>query len=116
MCKPGGPGDRVGTRLTDFATGSQSCFNNPDVRFISLNVKSHDAYKQGALPILADAREGLRALAEAGAKAGLQPRPAYVKEIARLKDQWKKQLDPRDLSAHSRRSDEPGPVDRHSQR
>src|SRR5205085_2234451 len=24
----------VGTRLTDFATGSQSCFNNPRVRFI----------------------------------------------------------------------------------
>src|SRR5208282_2623063 len=52
----------VGTRLTDFATGSQSCFNHPEVKFISLNVKSHDAYKQGALPMLADAREGLRAL------------------------------------------------------
>jgi 3D-(3,5/4)-trihydroxycyclohexane-1,2-dione acylhydrolase (decyclizing) len=82
----------VGTRLTDFATGSQSCFNNPEVRFISINVKSHDAYKQGALPILADAREALRALTDAAAKAGLQPRASYVKEIARLKKQWKKQL------------------------
>jgi 3D-(3,5/4)-trihydroxycyclohexane-1,2-dione acylhydrolase (decyclizing) len=82
----------VGTRLTDFATGSQSAFNHPDVRFISINVKSHDAYKQGALPILADAREALRALAEAAAESGLQPRTSYVKEIARLKKQWKKQL------------------------
>ncbi len=82
----------VGTRLTDFATGSQSCFNHPEVHFISINVKPHDAYKQGALPILADAREALRALAEAGSRAGLQSRPAYVKEIARLKVQWKKQL------------------------
>jgi 3D-(3,5/4)-trihydroxycyclohexane-1,2-dione acylhydrolase (decyclizing) len=82
----------VGTRLTDFATGSHSCFNNPEVRFISLNVKSHDAYKLGALPILADAREALHALAGAGAKAGLKPRANYVKEIARLKGQWKKQL------------------------
>ncbi len=52
----------IGTRLTDFATGSQSCFNHPDVRFININVCSHDAHKQGALPITADAREALRAL------------------------------------------------------
>ena len=82
----------LGTRLTDFATGSQSCFNNPDVRFITLNVKGHDAYKQGALPILSDAREGLRALSRAAAKAGIKPDPAYLKEIARLKGQWKQQL------------------------
>ena len=46
----------VGTRLTDFATGSQSCFQHPDVRFININVCGHDAFKQGALPIVADAR------------------------------------------------------------
>lgn len=82
----------VGTRLTDFATGSQSCFNNPDVQFISLNVSSHDAHKQGALPILADAREGLRALANAGAEAGLKPHGSYVKDVGKLRAQWKKQL------------------------
>jgi 3D-(3,5/4)-trihydroxycyclohexane-1,2-dione acylhydrolase (decyclizing) len=82
----------VGTRLTDFATGSQSCFNNPEVRFITLNVKGHDAYKQGALPILSDAREGLRGLSRAAAKAGLKPIPSYVKEIAGLKGAWKKQV------------------------
>jgi 3D-(3,5/4)-trihydroxycyclohexane-1,2-dione acylhydrolase (decyclizing) len=82
----------VGTRLTDFATGSQSCFNNADVQFISLNVSSHDAHKQGALPILADAREGLRALANAGAEAGLKPHGSYVKDVGKLKAQWKKQL------------------------
>ena len=48
----------VGTRLTDFTTGSQSAFQHPDVKFISINVSGHDAYKQGALPIVADAREG----------------------------------------------------------
>jgi 3D-(3,5/4)-trihydroxycyclohexane-1,2-dione acylhydrolase (decyclizing) len=82
----------VGTRLTDFATGSQSAFNHPDVRFISLNVTSHDAYKQGALPILADAREGLRALTAAGKRTGIEPRPGYVKEIAGLKKRWNSQL------------------------
>ena len=39
----------VGTRLTDFSTGSQAAFNDPDVKFIGINVSSHDAYKQGAL-------------------------------------------------------------------
>ena len=33
----------VGSRLTDFATGSQSLFENPDVRFASINVNVHDA-------------------------------------------------------------------------
>src|SRR5262249_54570821 len=82
----------VGTRLTDFATGSQSAFNNPNVRFISLNVTSHDAFKQGALPILADAREGLRALAATAKRAGIKPRPAYGKECAGLKKRWKAQV------------------------
>ena len=41
----------VGTRLTDFTTGSQSCFSQPDVRFIGINVAGYDAYKNGALPI-----------------------------------------------------------------
>jgi 3D-(3,5/4)-trihydroxycyclohexane-1,2-dione acylhydrolase (decyclizing) len=82
----------IGTRLTDFATGSQSAFNNPEVRFISLNVTSHDAFKEGALPILADAREGLRALAAAAKRAGIKPRPAYVKEVAALKKRWNAQL------------------------
>ena len=54
----------VGTRLTDFTTGSQSCFQHPEVRFISINVCGRDAYKQGALPIVADARTGLQGAAE----------------------------------------------------
>jgi 3D-(3,5/4)-trihydroxycyclohexane-1,2-dione acylhydrolase (decyclizing) len=82
----------IGTRLTDFTTGSQSAFNNPDVKFISINVNGHDAYKQGALPIVADAREALRALTTAGKAAGLQPSPAYYEEIAVAKDEWQNLL------------------------
>ena len=36
----------IGTRLTDFATGSQSMFQNPDVKFASINIAEHDAIKQ----------------------------------------------------------------------
>jgi 3D-(3,5/4)-trihydroxycyclohexane-1,2-dione acylhydrolase (decyclizing) len=55
----------IGTRLTDFATGSQSIFENADVRFASLNIVDADTRKQGATGILADARLGLEALAQA---------------------------------------------------
>jgi 3D-(3,5/4)-trihydroxycyclohexane-1,2-dione acylhydrolase (decyclizing) len=52
----------IGTRLTDFATGSQSIFQNPDVRFASINVAEFDAIKQGAIAIVADAKTSLGAL------------------------------------------------------
>ena len=78
----------VGTRLADFVTGSNSAFQHPEVKFVSINVGAHDAYKIGALPIVADAREALRALAEAAAAAGLRPEPAYVDEAATRKRAW----------------------------
>lgn len=55
----------VGTRLTDFATGSQSIFQNPDVKFVSINVAEFDAVKQGATAIVADAKLALNALTSA---------------------------------------------------
>ncbi len=80
----------IGTRLTDFTTGSQSIFQHPDVRFITINVCAHDAYKQGALPIVADARETLAALAKAA--SGITTDAAYRDEIAAAKKAWAKQL------------------------
>lgn len=55
----------IGTRLTDFATGSQSMFRNPDVSFVSINVTEGDAIKQGATAIVADAKKALVSLTKA---------------------------------------------------
>ena len=55
----------IGTRLTDFATASQSIFLNPKVKFVSINVTELDAFKQGATPILGDAKLSINALAKA---------------------------------------------------
>ncbi len=54
----------VGTRHTDFTTASGTLFPE-DARFLNLNVTGFDAHKQAALPLVADAREGLTALTEA---------------------------------------------------
>jgi len=52
----------IGTRLSDFTTASRSLFRNPSARLIQLNAAGFDAAKHGALPLVADARAGLKAL------------------------------------------------------
>ena len=52
----------VGTRLQDFTSGSRALFRHPDRRLVQLNVTADDAHKHEAVPLLADAREGLAAL------------------------------------------------------
>jgi 3D-(3,5/4)-trihydroxycyclohexane-1,2-dione acylhydrolase (decyclizing) len=52
----------VGTRLQDFTTGSWSVFKDPDVRFVAINTASWDAHKQGAQPVIGDAKVTLEAL------------------------------------------------------
>ena len=83
----------VGTRLTDFTTSSQSMFQHPDVNFVNINVAAKDAYKQGAVPVTADAREALTALSTAAANAGLGPDLEYVAQVAKLKEDWGCQLE-----------------------
>ncbi len=78
----------AGTRLTDFTTGSHSAFQHPEVRFINVNISGHDAYKEGALPIQADAREALRALCDATRAAGIRPNAAYVQEVQLAQAEW----------------------------
>ena len=55
----------IGTRLQDFTTGSWSLFAKAGRRLVGLNVQPFDATKHHALPLIADAREGLTALDEA---------------------------------------------------
>ena len=68
----------IGTRLHDFVTGSNSAFQNPNVKFISINVNSRDAYKLGALPIMADAKLSLIALIEEGRRSKVLPNTKWT--------------------------------------
>jgi 3D-(3,5/4)-trihydroxycyclohexane-1,2-dione acylhydrolase (decyclizing) len=76
----------IGTRLQDFTTGSWALFGNAAKTIIGLNVQAFDSAKHRALPLVADAKEGLAELAAAtsGYKA-----PAGWTETARAgKAEW----------------------------
>ncbi|TCU22893.1 3D-(3,5/4)-trihydroxycyclohexane-1,2-dione hydrolase [Rhizobium azibense] len=54
----------VGTRCQDFTTGSWALFKNDKLKMLGLNIAAYDAYKHDAQPLVADAREGLKALSK----------------------------------------------------
>src|SRR6185437_9398797 len=76
----------VGTRLQDFTTGSASLFRAPNRQIVALNVQLLDAHKHGAVPLLADAREGLR---ELGAALGAWRVPdAWTRRAQEERSRW----------------------------
>ena len=81
----------IGTRLSDFTTASKTAFQNPQVRFISINAAEFDAYKHAALPIVADARAALDRLASALKGYGVPAR--YAQSIAQWKARWEEETD-----------------------
>ncbi|MFJ9427024.1 3D-(3,5/4)-trihydroxycyclohexane-1,2-dione acylhydrolase (decyclizing) [Streptomyces sp. NPDC101249] len=78
----------VGTRYTDFTTASRTLFQNPDVRFVNLNIAAFDAHKLAALSLVADARTGLEALTEA--LAGHRVDAGYEAEYRAGKERWER--------------------------
>jgi 3D-(3,5/4)-trihydroxycyclohexane-1,2-dione acylhydrolase (decyclizing) len=78
----------VGSRLTDFATASQSLFSNPGVRFASINVDVHDAGRLGATAIVADAKRALAALTRAALDSGIKSPDEWQRQVSARNDQW----------------------------
>jgi 3D-(3,5/4)-trihydroxycyclohexane-1,2-dione acylhydrolase (decyclizing) len=102
----------VGSRLTDFATASQSLFQHPQVRFASINVNPYDAGRLGATGIVADAKRALAALTEAVRRAGTGSPAGWREQVRASGRQWQAEraaaLDPDtpfDLSALAPGSD-----------
>jgi 3D-(3,5/4)-trihydroxycyclohexane-1,2-dione acylhydrolase (decyclizing) len=78
----------VGSRLTDFATASQSLFQNPGVRFASINVEVHDAGRLGATGIVADAKRALAALTRAVKDAGITSPLGWRQQVRTRGERW----------------------------
>jgi 3D-(3,5/4)-trihydroxycyclohexane-1,2-dione acylhydrolase (decyclizing) len=81
----------VGSRLSDFTTGSKTLFQRPGVRFIAVNITEFDAGKHQALPLVGDARvalDELRAHLE-----GWQVTTGYRQRVADEKAAWDQEVD-----------------------
>jgi 3D-(3,5/4)-trihydroxycyclohexane-1,2-dione acylhydrolase (decyclizing) len=81
----------IGTRYSDFTTASKTAFQNPDVRFVNINVAEFDAAKHLALALVGDARATLDELA--ALLDGFQVAPDYRAEAKRLHDEWEAEVD-----------------------
>jgi 3D-(3,5/4)-trihydroxycyclohexane-1,2-dione acylhydrolase (decyclizing) len=94
----------IGTRLQDFSTGSWALFRNPLRRLIGLNVQPFDAGKHHALPLVADACEGIAALSAA---LGTYRAPElWTKRVPELRAAWRG-----DASAVAAPGNAPRPTD-----
>ena len=81
----------VGSRMSDFTTGSKSLFKNKNVRFVTINNSRYHAYKLDAVKAVGDARVTIEALAEKLRKRNY--RSAYTDEIERAKAAWDQELE-----------------------
>ena len=82
----------IGTRLGDFTTMSNTAFQNPDVRFVAINVCELDAFKHGAIPIVADARAALEELTDAAARIS-RPAPTTATALEAPAQRWSAEVD-----------------------
>ena len=91
----------VGTRLSDFTTGSRNLF--PQAALLSINVDPLDAHKHGGTALVADAGLALAAL-DAGRRAqsrlhelGADPDAPHVgpygARLPQLKAAWRQEVD-----------------------
>ena len=76
----------VGTRYSDFTTASKTAFQNPEVRFININVAEFDAYKHAALALIGDARVTLEELMVA--LQGFRTQDEYRFQAERFNREW----------------------------
>src|SRR5581483_11118810 len=81
----------IGTRYSDFTTASKTAFQNPDVQFVNINVAEFDAYKHGAVPLVADAKVTIEELT--AALASYQVSAEYTARIHVLQQQWESEVD-----------------------
>jgi 3D-(3,5/4)-trihydroxycyclohexane-1,2-dione acylhydrolase (decyclizing) len=81
----------IGTRYSDFTTASKTAFKNPLVKFININVKSFDAFKHHALPLVGDAKETLNEIAQN--LEGFETDQDFQKKCRELHNEWENEVE-----------------------
>jgi 3D-(3,5/4)-trihydroxycyclohexane-1,2-dione acylhydrolase (decyclizing) len=81
----------VGTRWSDFTTASKTAFQNPQVRFVNINVADFDAHKHAGLALVGDARATLEALSEA--LTGYEAEAEYREQSTQASKEWDREVE-----------------------
>ena len=81
----------IGTRYSDFTTASKTAFQDPDVRFININVADFDAHKHSAIALIGDARAALEELCPM--LEGWRVSPDYEAQARRWHDDWAREVE-----------------------
>jgi 3D-(3,5/4)-trihydroxycyclohexane-1,2-dione acylhydrolase (decyclizing) len=81
----------IGTRYSDFTSASKTAFQDPQVRFININVAEFDSYKHAALPLTGDARATLEELKRV--LSGYTVDDRYLARIAKFREDWEQEVD-----------------------
>ena len=82
----------IGTRYTDFTTSSKWIFQNPEVKFLNINIARFDAYKLDGIQVVADAKETLEKLTALLSPTGYRYRAQWGNSISEAKAQFKQEL------------------------
>jgi 3D-(3,5/4)-trihydroxycyclohexane-1,2-dione acylhydrolase (decyclizing) len=91
----------IGTRYGDFTSASKTAFQNPNVRFININVSEFDAYKHAAIALTGDARVTLEELQRA--VNGYHVEESFQTKISTFRAAWEQEID----RVHGIRKDPP---------
>jgi 3D-(3,5/4)-trihydroxycyclohexane-1,2-dione acylhydrolase (decyclizing) len=81
----------VGTRWSDFTTASKTAFQNPEVRFVNINIADFDASKHAGLPLAGDARSTLYALDDA--VMGYEVERGYREQSKTANREWDREVE-----------------------
>jgi 3D-(3,5/4)-trihydroxycyclohexane-1,2-dione acylhydrolase (decyclizing) len=81
----------IGTRYSDFTTASKTAFQNPDMKFVNINVAEFDSFKHSAIPLTADARLTIEELTES--LKDYKVDSDYQSLISNLKEKWEQEVD-----------------------
>ncbi len=79
----------IGTRFSDFTTASKSLFAE-GAEIVTVNTSRFDAYKLGAVKVVADAKLAILELGKRLRRAGY--RSGYSEEIKAAKEGWEKEM------------------------
>lgn len=80
----------IGTRFTDFTTGSKNQFRNEKVQYLTINTSKFHAYKMDATKLVGDAKVVLKQLTNALESKNYKAQ--YTTEIKRAKERWNEEL------------------------